>query len=77
MNNYKKKIIINIIKKNLKLKNINDLNLSVGSIPDWDSMMHIKIFFDLKKKFSKLNVNNAAKVRSVKDWIDLIDRIYK
>ena len=50
--------------------------MSVGSIPDWDSMMHVKIFFDLKKKFSKLNVNNAAKVRSVKDWIDLIERIY-
>ena len=76
MNDVKKKIIINIIKKNLKLKNIIDLSLSVGSIPDWDSMMHVKIFFDLKKKFSKLNVNNAAKVRSVKDWIDLIERIY-
>ena len=49
MNDVKKKIIINIIKKNLKLKNISDLSLSVGSIPDWDSMMHVKIFFDLKK----------------------------
>ena len=36
MNDVKKKIIINIIKKNL-VKNISDLSLSVGSIPDWDT----------------------------------------
>ena len=75
MSNHKK-IVIEIIRKNLKLKKITDLNLKVGSIPIWDSMMQVKIFFELKTKFNKINIKNAANVRSIKDWVELVDRIY-
>ncbi|RPG96687.1 MAG: hypothetical protein CBD25_001145 [Candidatus Pelagibacter sp. TMED165] len=75
MSNHKK-MVIEIIRKNLKLKRITDLNLKVGSIPIWDSMMQVKIFFELKTKFNKINIKNAANVRSIKDWVELVDRIY-
>ena len=75
MSNHKK-MVIEIIRKNLKLKRITDLNLKVGSIPIWDSMMQVKIFFELKTKFNKINFKNAANVRSIKDWVELVDRIY-
>ena len=72
----KKKMILSIIQKNLGIKKIQNLNLSLGSIPEWDSMKHIVIFLNLKKKFSKINVKNASKIKSVKDWINLINRLY-
>ena len=75
MSNHKK-MVIEIIRKNLKLKRITDLNLKVGSIAIWDSMMQVKIFFELKTKFNKINIKNAANVRSIKDWVELVDRIY-
>tara|TARA_B100001059_G_C17387092_1_gene357240 strand:- start:212 stop:448 length:237 start_codon:yes stop_codon:yes gene_type:complete len=71
------KIILNIIKKNLKLKKILNFNLAVGQIPQWDSMVHLNIFFTIKKKFKRVDINNASNVRSIKDWIELIENLYK
>ena len=71
------KIILDIIKKNVKLKKIVDYDLSVGHIPQWDSMVHLNIFFELKNKFKKVDINNASKVRSINDWFKLIEQLYK
>jgi len=71
------KIILNIIKKNLKLKKILNYNLAVGQIPQWDSMVKLNIFFTIKKKFKRVDINNASNVRSIKDWIELIENLYK
>ena len=71
------KILLDIIEKNIKLKKIVDYNLAVGQIPQWDSMVHLNIFFSIKKKFKKVDINNASRVRSVKDWIELIENLYK
>lgn len=71
------KKIIFIIAKNLKLKPLNvKKNLSLGDITQWDSLMHLNIFFSLKKKFNKINLENASKVKSVNDWINLINKNY-
>tara|TARA_B100000768_G_scaffold133978_1_gene124757 strand:+ start:282 stop:518 length:237 start_codon:yes stop_codon:yes gene_type:complete len=73
----KENLVLQIIKKNIKLKKINNYNLSVGQISEWDSLVHLNIFLEIKKKFNKVDINNASNVRSVKDWIKLIRNIYK
>ena len=66
------KIIINIILKTLKKKKKNiKLNTAIGSIPEWDSLAHLNIFMSISKKF-KVDINKASKVKSVKDWINLV-----
>ncbi len=79
MNNKKilEKEIIGIIAKTLKVNNSKiKKNLSIGSIHQWDSLMHLNIFFSLKKKYKKLELDKAAEVRSVNDWIKLIKNEY-
>lgn len=79
MNNKKtlEKEIIGIIAKTLKVNNSKiKKNLSIGSIHQWDSLMHLNIFFSLKKKYKKLELDNAAEVKSVNDWIKLIKNEY-
>jgi|TARA_B100000780_G_C21124153_1_gene455717 acyl carrier protein len=73
----KENIVLQIIKKNIKLKKIDNFNLSVGQISQWDSLVHLNIFLEIKKKFNKVDINNASNVRSVKDWMELIRNIYK
>ena len=67
-----------IIKRTLKLKTalINN-NLSIGTIPEWDSLAHLNIFLEIKKKYKRLSLKSAANIRSVNDWINLIIKIYK
>jgi len=78
MNSQKREeIILQIIKKNLKLKKINDYTLSVGQISQWDSLIHLNIFLEIKGKFKKVGINNASNVRSVNDWLKLIRDLYK
>tara|TARA_B110000259_G_C13707131_1_gene278870 strand:+ start:212 stop:448 length:237 start_codon:yes stop_codon:yes gene_type:complete len=73
----RQEIILQIIKKNLKLKKINDYNLSVGQISQWDSLIHLNIFIEIKAKFKKVAINNASNVRSINDWLKLIRNLYK
>tara|TARA_E500000178_G_scaffold230754_1_gene227274 strand:+ start:45 stop:287 length:243 start_codon:yes stop_codon:yes gene_type:complete len=69
--------IIGIIAKTLKVNNSKiKKNLSIGSIHEWDSLMHLNIFFSLKKKYKKLELDKAAEVKSVNDWIKLIKNEY-
>ena len=69
----KEKIIIDVIAKVLKLKkNQVSYNLKIGQVSTWDSLNHIKIYFELKKKFKKeVKLDNLTQVKSVKDWIKL------
>lgn len=69
----KEKIILEVIAKVLKLKKTQiSHNLKIGQVPTWDSLNHIKIYFELKKKFKKeVELENLTKVKSVKDWIKL------
>jgi acyl carrier protein len=69
----KEKIILEVIAKVLKLKKTQiSYNLKIGQVPTWDSLNHIKIYFELKKKFKKeVELENLTQVKSVKDWIKL------
>ena len=69
----KEKIIIDVIAKVLKLKKKQvSYNLKIGQVSTWDSLNHIKIYFELKKKFKKeVKLDNLTQVKSVKDWIKL------
>jgi len=79
MNNKKilEKEIIGIIAKTLKVNNSKiKKNLSIGSIHQWDSLMHLNIFFSLKKKFKKLKLDKAAEEKYVEDWNKMIKKEY-
>ena len=69
--------ITKIVAKTLKIdiSKINK-NSSLGSIKEWDSLMHLNIFFALKKKYSKIDLEASSGVRSVKDWIRIIEKKY-
>lgn len=67
-------IILGIITRTLKIKNNNlKLNTALGSIPEWDSLAHLKIFSKLNKKFKNIDLNKASEVRTIKDWINLVN----
>tara|TARA_A100001011_G_scaffold108460_1_gene115060 strand:+ start:2321 stop:2545 length:225 start_codon:yes stop_codon:yes gene_type:complete len=71
-----KKIIINTIAKIIKRKPINiKLNLGLGKDENWDSLAHITIYIELKKKFKyNGNLKNLGKVKTVKDWINFFSK---
>ena len=68
----KKIRIIKIITKTLKTKKKLDLNCFIGSIEEWDSLAHINIYINLQKEFGTINLKRASKVRSIKDWLEVI-----
>ena len=70
----KSKTIIKIISKILKINNhkINS-KLKLGDIPEWDSLSHMSIFIELKKKYKKIDLNSASRVKSISYWINLIN----
>ena len=72
-----KKEIIKLISKAINIKD-NKLNnkSGIGSVPDWYSLVNIKIFFDLKKKLKKkIDLNKASKIRNINDWHKLISKL--
>ena len=67
------KIVIDIILKTLKIKKKDiKLKTAIGSIPEWDSLAHLNIFMTLNKKFKKIDMIKASKVKTVRDWINLV-----
>ena len=67
------KMVIDIILKTLKIKKKDiKLDSAIGSVPEWDSLAHLNIFMRISKKFKKIDINKASKVKSVKDWINLV-----
>tara|TARA_Y100001970_G_C13993354_1_gene729383 strand:+ start:274 stop:498 length:225 start_codon:yes stop_codon:yes gene_type:complete len=73
MNKNTDKVVIDIILKTLKIKKKDiKLNSAIGSIPEWDSLAHLNIFMNISKKFKKIDINKASKVKTVKDWINLV-----
>ena len=50
INKKNEKIVLDVISNILGVKrNMIKINLKVGDIPAWDSLNHIKIYFELKK----------------------------
>ena len=70
----KKKDLIKLISKTLDVKENKLTNKSyLGCIPEWDSLGHLNIFFAIQKKMKKkIDLNKAAKVKSIDDWYKLI-----
>ena len=72
------KKIIEVISKVLNVeKNLLDKNTSIGDLVEWDSLGHLNIYFELEKQFNtKIDLELAATVRSINDWIDVIKKTY-
>ena len=50
----KDKEVLNVIGKVMKIsKNKITKDLKLGSIPEWDSLAHLNIYFQLQKVFKK------------------------
>ena len=70
----KNKKLLNIFKKNLKLKaneikslQRKNFDIVLNDHPKWDSLMHVKIISDLEKKFNiNINEKNFLKFTSIK-----------
>ena len=64
--------VISKVMKISKKKITKDLRL--GSIPEWDSLAHLNIYFELQKVFKKnMSIQKAANVKSGKDWVKLLN----
>ena len=71
-----KKIIVSTIAKIIKRKPSDiKLNLALGEDKNWDSLEHITIYIELKKKL-KYNgkLKNLGKVKTVNDWIKFFSK---
>ena len=76
-NSMNKKEIIKLISKaiNIKENKLNN-NSGIGSVPEWDSLGHLNIFFALQKKIKKkIDLNEASKIRNINDWHKLISKL--
>ena len=67
--------VIRVLSRVMKIpKNKIKKDLKLGSIPEWDSLTHLNIYFEIQKVFKrKISMESAANVKSVKDWIKLIN----
>ena len=72
-----KKELIKLISKAINTKeNKLNINSGIGSVPEWDSLGHLNIFFAIQKKFiKKIDLNEASKIRNINDWHKLISKL--
>ena len=72
-----KKEIIKLISKAINIKeNKLNINSGIGSVPEWDSLGHLNIFFAIQKKFKKkIDLNEASKIININDWYKLISKL--
>ena len=68
--------VINILTKVMKIsKNKINKDTKLGSIPEWDSLAHLNIYFELQKVFKKkIPMERAANAKSVSDWVSLLNK---
>ena len=73
----RKKIIINTIASIIKVKPKNiKLNFGIGKTSGQDSLSHIRIYLELKKKLKYAgNVNDLSKIKTIKDWINFFSKV--
>ena len=58
---------------NIPLRNINE-ELSVGSIPQWDSLEHLNLISSLEEKFStEFDMDELFDVETLGDFIELLE----
>tara|TARA_B100000287_G_C20542276_1_gene745152 strand:- start:98 stop:322 length:225 start_codon:yes stop_codon:yes gene_type:complete len=71
-----KKIIVNTIAKVIKKKPGEiKLNLGLGKDKNWDSLAHITIYIELKKKLKyNGNLKDLGKIKTVNDWIKFFSK---
>ncbi len=71
-----KKIIVNTIAKVIKKKPVEiKLNLGLGKDKNWDSLAHITIYIELKKKLKyNGNLKDLGKIKTVNDWIKFFSK---
>lgn len=71
----KTKKIIEVVKKSLKVKNINEKSSS-SNTPQWDSLGHLSILANLDKiskgKSSKINLSNADSISKLEKLLKKI-----
>ena len=71
----KTKQIIEVVKKSLKAKNINEKSSS-SNTPQWDSLGHLSILANLDKiskgKSSKINLSNADSISKLEKLLKKI-----
>ena len=66
----KDKEVLNVIGKVMKIsKNKITKDLKLGSIPEWDSLAHLNIYFQLQKVFKK-NIHAEGSKREVCERLD-------
>jgi acyl carrier protein len=66
------KIIIDIAKKVFEEKKIN-LNSSVNTIKNWDSVNHVKLISEIEKKFkSKISFEQSLAIFTLKDILKIV-----
>jgi len=68
--------IINIIVKHINIKKNNiKINSKIEDLPGWDSLNLFNIVMDIEKKSKKkLNINKFLKVKTLKEFIELIEK---
>ena len=67
----KDKEVLNVIGKVMKIsKNKITKDLKLGSIPEWDSLAHLNIYFQLQKSFQKKNIHAEGSKREVCERLD-------
>mgnify|MGYP001270896060 CR=1 FL=1 len=68
------KIILDIFKKNLKNKKIN-INSTVQTEENWDSLNHVNIINETSKEFSiKISFHEMVNTNSVKKLIKIVKK---
>lgn len=72
----KKKIedkVIDIISATLNIpKSKFDINSSMKTIREWDSLGHLKIVLDMEKYLKiQLNLDELATINSIQDWVEI------
>ena len=66
------KIIIDIAKKVFEEKKIN-LNSSVNTIKNWDSVNHVKLIAEIEKKFKgKISLEQSLAIFTLKDILKIV-----
>ena len=70
-----KNSLLKIFAKTLKIKNFNlNINSSTKDIPEWDSMAHLSILFEIDKatKGKASKIRDLAKCKKISDFHKLL-----
>ena len=79
MNNNKqiRETIIKVIANSLSIDISTVTNeLTVGSIPEWDSLAHVELIAAVEKEFNiQFEIDQVFELEEVEDFIDIVNEI--